>query len=389
MARLKIIEMIDKPALGGGQTAVLLLARGLDPRLFEVAVSSAGPGPLVDEARRTGLRHIPSTPGPRLSLQPAAAIARILEAEKTDILHTHGGYAGLYGRLAARRAGTPVVVHTLHGIHYLHYRNPALRLFSIWQERFLSRTTDALVLVCQSDMARAKNHRLAAQDKLAVIPNGLAAGPVPADRDASSAAGPGSKREPGWEPGGPVVGTVARLHRQKGIIHLLRAAPRIFGEIPGATIVVVGDGPLGGKLRKRAAALGLEGRLIFLGEREDARFIMSRFDVFVLSSLWEGLPFVLVEAASLGKPIVATAVDGVPEVIDDGKTGLLIRPGDAGGLADAVVRLLTDKKKSVEMAEAAKAIIPPRFPLRRTVEQHQNLYLRLYRQKTGRNAGSL
>jgi glycosyltransferase involved in cell wall biosynthesis len=378
MGKIKIIEMIDKPSLGGGQTALLLLARGLDGRLFEPAVASGDGGPLVDESRRAGLRHIPIARGPRLSLQPAAAIARILEAEETDILHTHGGYAGLYGRLAARRARTPVVVHTLHGIHYLHYRNPALRLFSICQERFLCRTTDALVLVCQSDLARAKKYRLAALNKLVVILNGL---------DAGTGAGPPSapdlRNRLGLEPVGPVIGTVARLHRQKGIIHLLRAAPRILDAVPGARIVVVGEGPLGGELRRRAASMGLGGRLVFLGERHDAYSLMPLFDVFVLPSLWEGLPFVLVEAASLGKPIVATAVDGVPEVIDNGKTGLLVRPGDAGALADAVIALLSDRPRAAEMRAAAKALIPPRFPLRRTIEQHQNLYLRLYRQKTG------
>ena len=378
MDRLRIIEMIDKPALGGGQTAVLLLAGGLDPQLFDVAVASGGGGPLVDEARRRGLRHIPFTPGSRFSLRPAAEIARLLEAEKTDILHTHGGYAGLYGRWAARRARTPVRVHTLHGIHYLHYRNPALRRLSIWQERFLSRASDALVLVCQSDLALAKRHRLAARESLTVIPNGLDALPA-----VSRPSAPDLRAELGLEQGKPIVGTVARLHRQKGIIHLLRAAPRILGAVPGTRIVVVGDGPLGGELRRRAAAPGLDGRIVFLGEREDARSIMDLFDVFVLPSLWEGLPFVLVEAAALGKPIVATAVDGVPEVIDDGKTGVLIRPGNADALADAVVSMLSDKPRAANLAAAAKALIPPRFPLRRTIEQHQSLYLRLYRQKTG------
>jgi glycosyltransferase involved in cell wall biosynthesis len=382
MAKIKIIEMIDKPALGGGQTAVLLLARGLDPELFEVAVSSAGPGPLVDEAGRSGLRHIPFTPVSRLSLRPAAAIARILDAEQAAVLHTHGGYAGLYGRLAARRARTPVVVHTLHGIHYLHYRNPALRVFSIWQEIFLSRTTDALVLVCQSDLARAKRHRLAPRDRLVTIPNGLDLGPGGDPPPASDI-----ERKIGAGSGGPVVGTVARLHRQKGIGHLLRAAPKILAAIPGTRIVVVGEGPLGGMLRRRAAALGLEGRFIFLGESEDARRLISLFDVFVLPSLWEGLPFVLVEAAALGRPIVATAVDGVPEIIDIGKTGILVPPGDAEALANAVISLLSDRPRAAAMAAAAKALIPPRFPLRRTVEQHQSLYLKLYRRKTGRQPG--
>lgn len=383
MGKLRIIEMIDKSSLGGGQTAVLLLARNLDPELFEVRVSSEGGGPLVDETRRAGLEHIPVSPGPRFSLKLVAEIARILDAGKTDILHTHGGYAGLHGRWAARRSRTPVVVHTLHGIHYLRYRNPALRRLSIWQERLLSRATDALVLVCQSDLGFAKKHRLAPQNKLVVIPNGIqGAAEAESPPGIGEASGFDPRKELGWEPGRPIVGTVARLHRQKGVVHLLRAAPRIFSAVPEARVVVVGDGPLGGKLRRKAAQMGLDGRFLFLGERADALRIMSLFDIFVLPSLWEGLPFVLVEAAALGKPIVATGVDGVLEIIDDGKTGVLVRPADPEALAEVVIRLLKDKKTAAVLAEAARSFIPPRFPLRRTVEQHQNLYLRLYNEKS-------
>jgi glycosyltransferase involved in cell wall biosynthesis len=380
MGKLRIIEMIDKPSLGGGQTAVLLLAQNLDPGLFEVKILSGGGGPLVDEARRAGVEHIAVDLGGRRPFRTAAELARILETERTDILHTHGGYAGFYGRWAARRSQTPVVVHTLHGIHYLHYRNPALRRLSIWQERFLSGITDALVLVCQSDLGLARRNRLAPGPKLIVIPNGLPE--VAPDAGAPSVAD--LKNELGWEPVRPIVGTVARLHRQKGINDLIRAAPRIFGEAPEARIAIVGDGPLRRKLRRRAARLGLEGRIAFLGERPDAPRIISLFDIFVLPSLWEGLPFVLVEAAALGKPIVASGVDGVPEVIEDGKTGVLIRPGEPTALAEAVVRLLEDRESAALLGQAARALIPARFPLRRTIDQHQNLYLRLYSLKTAR-----
>jgi glycosyltransferase involved in cell wall biosynthesis len=375
--------MIDKPSLGGGQTAVLLLARNLDRGLFEVKILSGGGGPLVDEARRAGVEHIAVDLGGRRPFRTAAELARVLETERTDILHTHGGYAGFYGRWAARRSRTPVVVHTLHGIHYLHYRNPALRRLSIWQERFLSGMTDALVLVCQSDLGLARRNRLAPEPKLIVIPNGL----PEAAPDAGASSVADLKNELGWEPVRPIVGTVARLHRQKGINDLILAAPRIFGEAQEARIAIVGDGPLRRKLKRRAARLGLEGRIAFLGERPDASRIISLFDIFVLPSLWEGLPFVLVEAAALGKPIVASGVDGVPEIIEDGKTGVLIRPGEPTALAEAVVRLLADRKSAASLGQAARALIPPRFPLHRTIDQHQNLYLRLYRQ-TGRHPGA-
>jgi len=372
MKKIRIMEMIDKPSLGGGQTALLLIAGNLDRSGFEVAISSGGEGPLAEEARRKGITYFPVSLGKRLSLGPLKEIAAALREHKTDILHTHGGIAGLYGRSAALRSGTPAIVHTLHGIHYLHYRNPFLRRLYVLLERRYSRSTGRLILVCQSDLRQARRHRLAPEEKMVVILNGTDVRTDVAVDDSARLRG-----ELGWPPGRPVVGTVARLHRQKGVVTLLRATPKILSACPEARIAVVGDGPEGGRLRREAQRLSLEGRFFFLGERKDAAPVQSLFDIFVLPSLWEGLPFVLVEAAALGKPIVATAVDGVPEMLEHGKTGLLIPPNDASALADAVIRLLRDKDEARRLGETARRLVPPRFPLRRMIDQTQNLYLDL------------
>jgi len=370
MKKLRVMEMIDKPSLGGGQTALLLLAENLDRSRFEVVISSGGDGPLAEEARQKGIAYVPVSLGKRLSLRPLREITGVLRENKIDVLHTHGGIAGFYGRSAARRVRTPAVVHTLHGIHYLHYRNPLLRRLYVFLERKYSRSTDRLILVCQSDLRQARRHRLAPEEKMTVILNGTDFRPeLGADGIARR------RGELGWLPDRPVVGTVARLHRQKGVVNLLRAAPQILSTFPEIKIAVVGDGPQSGSLRREAQRLGLEGRLLFLGERKDAASVMALFDIFVLPSLWEGLPFVLVEAAALGKPIVATAVDGVPEILEDGKTGLLVPPKDPSALADAVIRLLKDKKEAYRLGAMAQTLVPPRFPLRRMIEQTQNLYL--------------
>ena len=370
MKKIRVMEMIDRPSLGGGQTALLLLAKNLDRSRFEVIVSAEGDGPLSEEARQSGIGYVPVALGKRLSLSRIREIAAVLRRHEIDLLHTHGGIAGLYGRSAARRARTPAVVHTLHGIHYLHYRNPLLRRLYVLLERRCSRATDRLVLVCQSDFRLARKHRLAPEEKMTVILNGI---------DVRSGVAPEHlarlRTELGWPPGGPVIGTVARLHRQKGVVNLLRAAPQILAAVPEATIAVVGDGPEAGGLKREAQRLNLKGRLRFLGERKDAASVLSLYDVFVLPSLWEGLPFVLVEAAGLGKPIVATAVDGVPEILEDGKTGLLVPPNDPSALAEAAIRLLTDKEEAGRLGDRARALVPPRFPLRRMIDQTQNLYL--------------
>jgi glycosyltransferase involved in cell wall biosynthesis len=377
MGKIRVMEMIDRPALGGGQRAVLLLAANLNPDLFDVCVSSAPGGPLVEEAEKSGLCHIPVPLDRKLGRSVIKKIASVLKNEHIDILHTHGGYAGLYGRWAAGRCGTPVVVHTLHGIHYLHYRNFLVRRISIGLERLLSHRTDRLILVSYADLGRAVRHGLAPPDSLIVIPNGS---PMPGALSAEAKIR--KRREVGWNPRLSVVGTVARLHRQKGVLYFILAAKSISARFPDARMAVVGDGPLGRALKRRARHLKIDDKVFFLGERRDANELMNLFDIFVLPSLWEGLPFVLVEAAALGKPIVATAVDGIPEVIEEEKTGLLVPPKDPQLLAEAVVRLLEDRELAGRLGERARASVPLRFPLRRMVEQTENLYLKLYKSKT-------
>lgn len=376
IGKIRILEMIDRPSLGGGQRALLLIASHLDKKKFEVLVGSAGDGPLEEEARRLGLRHLRFPISKKITPGAITSMARLLRSEGISILHTHGGVAGLFGRLAGRKSKTPIIVHTLHGIHYLHYRNPLLRQAYVFQERKLSRWTDALILVCQADFEKAKKFRLAPVEKTFVIPNGLDPRPAPEERETAA-----KKASLGWPVDSPIVGTVARLHRQKGIRYLLEATPTILSAFPAARVVVVGEGPWGDRLRKMARRRHLEGRLLLLGEREDALELLSLFDIFVLPSLWEGLPFVLFEAAGLRKPIVATAVDGVIEVIEHGKTGLLVPPGDSRALAEAVMTLLKDRELAQRLAERARALIPPRFPLSRMIEQTQNLYLELCRRQ--------
>ncbi len=372
MRKLKVLEMIDRPFLGGGQVTLLRLARHLDRERFEVSACSAGSGPLVEELARERIPHFAASFERRYNPGTIGEIERILTSNRIDILHTHGGIAGLYGRWAARRAQTRVLVHTLHGIHYLHYRNPILKASSILLERALSRFTDAVVLVSDADFKSAEKFRLAPAAKLTVIKNGL---DFPAPPEVFNMAE--ERRRIGLGPSDVVIGTVARLHRQKGLIHLVRAASGIFRAAPAARIVVAGGGPLEKALQKEMLRQNLKGRFLLLGERPDSARVLALMDIFVLPSLWEGLPYAILEAASLGKPIVATAIDGVTEVLRDGQTGLLVPPADADRLASAVLRLLGDDELRARLGRNALAQIPPRFKLSRMIGQTERLYLSL------------
>ena len=374
MRKIKVLEMIDKPFLGGGQVHLLSLARSLDQDRFEVFVSARGGGPLEDEVKRVGLRFLPIPLSKKMSRKNVGDIRLVLQQNEIDILHTHGGVAGFFGRRAATKAGTPVIVHTLHGIHYLHYRNPLLKFLYILQERHFSRRTDAVIFVSDADIEMGKKHRLVPEGKRRLIKNGVDI------RSLIHSEELGQKKEDlrvKFELSPPVIGTVARLHRQKGILYLLRAAKEIHGRHPEATIVVVGGGPLEESLRRQAAKLELGRNFLMLGERTDAREILSLFDIFVLPSLWEGLPLVLIEAAALGKPMIATDIDGVREVIRNGENGILVPPRDPAKLAESVIRLIEDPSLATKLGVNAEKEIPHLFPLSRMVEKTQQLYLEL------------
>jgi glycosyltransferase involved in cell wall biosynthesis len=373
MSRIKVLEMIDRSFLGGGQITLLSLVKGLDKDKFEVMAASGGGGPLVDELGKLGVPHIPIDVRKLSGPGAVGRIAAVLRGAAIDVLHTHGGVAGLYGRLAAKKAGIPAVVHTLHGIHYLHYRNPLLKWAFIVLERRLSRFTDAVIFVSQADLRRGMKLRLAPAGKARLIRNGIdPPGMIPGfDRAAK-------KIELGSD-GRPLIVAVSRLHRQKGLKYLLRAVPLIREGIPAVKVVIAGGGPLASKLASAVRRLRIGESASLLGEREDAREVLAAADVFVLPSLWEGLPYVLVEAAALGKPIVASDIDGVREVVRSGETGVLVPPRDPGSLAAALILLLMDQDLAGKLGERARRDIPSDFALERMVRETEALYLEVFR----------
>jgi len=373
MKKIRVLQMIDQPFLGGGQRHLLSLARSLDRRRFEVAVCSRGGGPLVEELRSSGIPHFPVGFQKTVSRTLIRDIRGILETHRFDILHTHGGVAGLYGRWAARKSRVPAIVHTLHGIHYLYYRNPFQKIAYIRLERFLSRFTDAVIFVSDADRDKGEKYRLAPKSAMKVIKNGIdfSAFSSQASRSALSEEFPDSS-------GGPVLGTVARLHRQKGLEFFIRGAGEILREIPSADIWIIGDGPLRSSLQKLIEELGLTRQVHLLGGRQHIQAYLARFDAMVLPSLWEGLPYVLLEAAALAKPVVATAIDGIEELIEDEKTGLLVPVGDPLMLAKAAVRVLRDRNLAARLGERLRERVSQTYTLERMVDQIQWSYEEIY-----------
>ncbi|MHB8095867.1 MAG: glycosyltransferase family 4 protein [Candidatus Aminicenantales bacterium] len=378
MSRTRVLEMIDRPFLGGGQVTLLTLAGGLARERFEIFAASEPGGPLAEELGKLGVPHVPISLRKSSGLRAVAAIAAVLKENRIDVLHTHGGIAGLYGRWAATKAGTPAVVHTIHGIHYLHYRNPLARRAFIVLERRLSRITDAVIFVSEADLEQGRRLKLAPPEKTHLIRNGVDPA-IPA-----VASDLGKKREELGALGKPLVVAVSRLHRQKGVAYLLKAVPFISRELPAAKVAIAGGGPLQEAMAAEIRRLGIGDAALLLGERADAREILAAADVFVLPSLWEGLPYVLVEAAALGMPIVATDIEGVREVIRSGATGILVPAKNPAALAAAVILLLGDRDLAHKLGENARREIPGRFSVGRMIAETGSLYEEVLRKKIPR-----
>ncbi|OVE79800.1 hypothetical protein BVY01_01490 [bacterium I07] len=273
--------------------------------------------------------------------------------------------------MGAWLAGSVKVIHTLHGIHYLNYSNPVLRTMLISLERMLSKKSSAVICVSRTDRDRGLENRLFNPETVHVIRNGVAAaGKERIDSD-------DLRRELSIGPECPVIINVARLHRQKAQHTLIKAFARVIEKIPEARLMFVGDGPLRSSLEKQTAELNLSQQVRFLGMKRQIQDYLAISDLFVLSSLWEGLPLSLLEAMSVGKPAVCTESDGISEIITSGDDGILVPVEDSESMSEAIVYLLTNTAEAEKMGQRAKVKIQKQFDVHRMISETRALYTEL------------
>jgi len=359
MPPIRVLQVITRLIVGGAQETAMLIADMLDPAHFSADILS-GPqtgseGSLIEEVRARG---IPLTIEPTLvrEISPAkdllalVRLTRFIKRGRYTIVHTNSSKAGILGRWAAWLAGTPVIVHTVHGWGHHDRQHPLMRHALILSEKLTQRFTDKLIVVSPRNIEKGLADGIATPEKYVTIRSG-----IELDRFRK----PGRPREAvraelGIPPEAVVVGTVTRLSPQKGPLDFAAAAAQVAAQRPDVHFVVVGDGPLRADVEAEIAALGLTERIHLTGLRRDVPDLMHSFDVFALSSLWEGLPRVLPQAMAAGLPVVATAVDGNAEAVTDGVNGFLTPPGDARAMASALLHLLDDPSLAAQMGQAGR-----------------------------------
>jgi glycosyltransferase involved in cell wall biosynthesis len=381
--KIKILRVIARLNIGGPALHVVLRSAGMDGLRFESVLVSgsehAGEGSMLDYALSHGVKPaiIPEivgdlSLGPR-ELKALVRLYRLIRQERPQVVHTHTAKAGFVGRLAARLARVPVVVHTFHG-HVLHgYYSPLKTQLLRRMERGLAGLTDRIVTVSEQVKRDLVTYGVAAADHIQVIPLGLELDPF-----LQSARYRGMFRQE-WQLTGAarLVGIVGRLFPIKNHHLFLEAAALVAKKDPATRFVIVGDGILRPALERRAQELGIAERVIFTGWRRDLPDIYADLDVLAVTSNNEGTPVSAIEAMAAGCPVVATHVGGLPDLIKEGETGYLVPPGDAPALATAWLHVLQQSEMARRMGEAARKAAGERFSAQRLVTDMEQLYLEL------------
>ncbi len=374
MSRIKVLHVHTLPVVSGSGINTFLTMKGLDRNKYQVDLACAPGGALIDKVKKEGLgffpiNHFRQKISPFHDLWALWELTRLMRQKKYDIVHTHNSKAGFIGRLAAKISRVPIIVHTIHGFAFHEYERPPRRILFILLERFAARLCDKLITISEPLKEWGLRLGIGRPEKYITIYSGIEAEKFKININIDE-----KKKELGIKPKEKIVGVVAKLWEGKGHETILEAAPQVIKEIPDVKFLFVGEGYLREKLETQVRELGLSNNIIFTGFRADIPEITATFDLALLVSLFEGMGRVLLEAMVMRKPVVATKVGGIVDVVRDGETGILVPPGDADALAKAIVTLLKDEELARRMGEAGRKRIDERFTARTMVERITEVY---------------
>lgn len=373
-AKIKLLHIITRFDKGGSAENTFLTARNLDKDRYDVMlvtglsplanspVHSRDPETAAIEAniaelhakgvRLIRLAELVRDPSPLSDLSAFLSLVRIIRREKPQIVHTHTSKAGFLGRWAAWLCRIPIIVHTPHGHVFWGYFGPWQTRLFIALERWTARITTKLVTLTEREKADHLRFRIAPEEKFAVIHSGVDLSrfrPEPARKaEIRSALQIPSE--------GIVIATVGRLAAVKGQDTLIRAIAECFRHGEKVFLLILGEGELRSDLETLSAELGIAESVRFLGWRSDVASVIDACDIFCLPSLNEGMGKAIVEAMAMGKPVIASDVGGIPDLVIPGENGILIPPGNSNALAKAILPLRDHPEMRVQMGEHGREV---------------------------------
>lgn len=366
-AHIRVLHLLVTTSPGGGPKHVYDLIRHLPRGEFDVVVTAPRDGVFFDRFCELGVETV-ELPLGRLGVRHLPRTIRLMRDEGIDVVHTHGKGAGLFGRLAARALHLPAV-HTFHGIHYSSYSVSGQRLY-LALERRLSRMSHAIINVSASQEAEGLALKLFRRDQSVVVVNGV-------DLDEMARVvreSPVRREQLGLTADDFVLGCVSRWDPVKRFEVLLQAARRLTSRIPRLALVLVGGGGEEARIRRLVGETGLQDRVIFTGFLGTPPRVYGALDLYVATSLKEGLPLAPLEAMAAGLAIVATDVPGHRDVIVRGETGLLVPPEDPASLAEAIAMLAADPDWRQQMGRAGRQRVAEQFTVQHMAERTAAVY---------------
>ena len=391
MKKTRIIHIITRLDKGGSAETTLQVVSLLNRERYEVFLAhglslESNMGVMEQEvlardlslAEKRGIRvfSIPSLLR-RLSLKNDLlaffSIYRLIKRIKPHIVHTHTSKAGVLGRLAACLARVPIIIHTPHGHVFHSYYGYIMTKIIVLVERILSLMTDKITALTDRERDEHLEQGVASIEKYVIIHSGVMLQQIMnTNIDVET-----GKKEFDIPQNSNVIGVVGRLVPIKGHKYLVSAAKRIIKEFGNTVFVFVGDGYLEARLQRQAESLGVRKNIIFAGWRSDVIKILGLFDVLVLPSLNEGMGKVLIEGMALGKPIVASSVGGIIDLVKNGDNGILVPPRDSDALAEAILKLIRNKNLTQELGKNGKSKVYPEYDTFVMIRQIEDLYERL------------
>ena len=386
--KMKICHVITRMIVGGAQENTLLTIKGHIEKGHEVVLvtgfSPGREGELLKNVEMPPFKivEIPEMVrevSPFKDLKALRKLREYFKKEKFDVVHTHSSKAGIIGRIAARQAGVPVVVHTVHGQAFHAYEKPWKKLLYITAERIAAKYCDKIYAVAQAMIDQCVDAKVAPREKYMVVYSGMdTAAFANAERNMEL------RQKLGIPENAKVIVTVARLFPMKGYEEMLPAAARLVKEFPDLHFLPVGDGPMYDELQKQIADLGLTGNFHFAGlvpPHEVCDYI-AQADLLWHLSLHEGLPRAVVQALAVGIPAIGYKLDGTPEVVLNGKTGYVTAPQDVDAVVARSRELLNDAALRAEMGKNGKDLVIERFAWRRMADILEEEFLKLLKEKS-------
>ena len=372
--KIKILHVITHLPIGGAQDNTLYTVELLDKEKYDISLCCNLDGELVERAKKieaVKLFDIPFLCREVIlyrDIRAFLSLYKLFKEEDFTIIHTHSSKAGLLARLAAVLNKTPIVIHTIHGFAFNDFMNIFKKNFFIYLEKLLAKWTDVLITVSNLNKKKIIDLNIAQENNIKNIYSGIDLSLFTNKRNDEF------RKELNLENNHLLLGSVGRLSNQKDPITMIEAFGIISKPFPNAHLALVGDGELKGKILEKIDQLKLDGKVHLTGNKNNPWSVYHSMDLFIMSSIYEGLGRSITEALSCGVPVVCTDVEGVPEIVRDNITGILVPPKDANKLADGIIRTLNDMETAKKMAEEGRRFVKDNFDVNKMVNDIDSLY---------------